>query len=174
MNTIDAIIKRKGIRSFTDKEISQEHLKILIHSANAAAISGGGRPGTNSARQITVIKSIEILYRIEKTIERIRGIANALYNAKTLIILSAPQNQFHAEQFDCALSIQNIALAATELDLNSIIMTGVITALNSDNDLMKSLNLPAEFEPLIAIAVGYTNNTDIKVREYFDSNVNYV
>lgn len=174
MNTIDAIIKRKGVRSFTDKELSKEQLKILIHAANAAAISGGGRPGTDSARQITIIQSIEILNKIETTIENTRGIANALYNARTLIILSAPHNQFHAEQFDCALSIQNIALAATELDLNSIIMTGVIRAVNSDKDLKNALNLPEGFEPLIAIAVGYTNNTDIKVREYFDSNVNYI
>ncbi|MGL5633845.1 MAG: hypothetical protein ACRDDL_02055 [Sarcina sp.] len=42
MNTLDAIIKRKGVRDFTDQQISKDQLKNLIHAANAA-ISGGGR-----------------------------------------------------------------------------------------------------------------------------------
>lgn len=174
MNTLDAIVKRKGIRNFTDKQISKDQLKTLIHAANSAAISGGGRPGTDSARQITIVQSLEVINNIEKTIEGIMGLANALYNAKTFILISAPKNQFQAEQLDCALAIQNIALAATEMDLNSIIMTGPIFAINANEDLKNKLNLPEGFVPFIGIAVGYTNSTDIKVREYKDTNVNYV
>ncbi|MGL4850584.1 MAG: nitroreductase family protein [Clostridium sp.] len=174
MNTLDAIIKRKGIRSFTDKQISKDELKTLIHAANSAAISGGGRPGTDSARQITVIQNQEILSTIESTLEKALGLKNAFYNAKTFILISAPKNQFQAEQLDCALAIQNIALAATEMDLNSIIMTGPIFAINTNEDLKSKLNLPKGFTPYIGISVGYTNSTDIKSREYKDTNVNYI
>lgn len=174
MNTLDAIVKRKGIRNFTEEQISKDQLKTLIHAANSAAISGGGRPGTDSARQITVVQNLEVINNIEKTIEDIMGLPNALYNAKTFILISAPKNQFQAEQLDCALAIQNIALAATELDLNSIIMTGPIFAINANENIKNRLNLPEGFIPYIGISVGYTNSTDIKIREYADTNVNYV
>jgi len=41
MQTFEAIINRKGVRSFTDQQITDEQLKKLIHAANAAPISGG-------------------------------------------------------------------------------------------------------------------------------------
>ncbi|MGL5633846.1 MAG: hypothetical protein ACRDDL_02060 [Sarcina sp.] len=87
----------------------------------------------DSARQIIVVQNLEILDSIEATIKNSIGLPNALYNSKTLIIISAPKNQYQAEP----LAIQNIALAATEMDLNSIIMTSPLYAININEDLKK-------------------------------------
>ncbi|WP_297634938.1 nitroreductase family protein [uncultured Clostridium sp.] len=174
MNTLDAIIKRKGVRNFTDEQLSKDKLKTLIHAANTAAISGGGRPDSDSARQITVVQNLDVLNSINATIEKSIGLPNALYNAKTLIIVSAPKNQYGAEQLDCALAVQNIALAATDMSLNSIIMTAPLYAINMNEDLKNNLNLPEGFTPYLCICVGYTNDTSIKTREYIDTNVNYI
>lgn len=38
MNTFDAIVKRKRIHNFSDKQISKNQLKTLIHATNSAAI----------------------------------------------------------------------------------------------------------------------------------------
>ncbi|MFC6171865.1 nitroreductase family protein [Loigolactobacillus jiayinensis] len=169
MQTFDAIIKRKGIRSFNAKQISNEQEKKLIHAANAAPISGGGF--RDSARQITFVQKPELLQQISKLAG---DDGDPLYGAPTLIILSAPENSFHAEQIDIGLMAQSILLAATDLGLDTILITGIIAGLKADAKLLAALNLPQDYQPFVGIVIGYTDDTTVKTRAYRDDNVNYI
>lgn len=172
MQTFDTIITRKGVRSFTDQQISDEQLKKLIHVANASPISGGGF--RDSARQLTVIKNVGFLNKISEIVGAERGGDNPLYGAKTLIIISAPENTFHAEQLDVGIMAQTILLGATDMGLNSILMTSIIHALRTDTELNTKLNIPNKYVPYVGIAIGYTDDDTVKTREYRDDNVNYI
>ncbi len=174
MNTIDSIIKRKSVRQFNNTQITKEQLNKLVQAANAAPISGGGLPDSGSYRHITVIQNEKVLQAITKGTEEIIKLPNALYNAPTLIIISSRENKFNAQQLDSALVAQNVTLAATDLGLNSIIMSGVIVPINVNNELKALLNLPEGCIPYIAIAVGNTDDTSVKIREFSDLNVSYI
>lgn len=170
MQTFEAIINRKGVRSFTDQQITDEQLKKLIHAANAAPISGGGF--TNSARQLTIIQNEGMLNRISKAASR--GGNDPLYGAKTLIVISAPENTYHVEQLDVGILAQTILLAATDLGLNALVMSSFTQAFKEDTELLSTLNIPNRYTPYIGVVVGYTDDEAVKIREYRDDNVNYI
>lgn len=172
MQTFDSIIKRKGVRSFTNKKINKEQLEKLIHSANASPISGGGY--RDSKRHITILQDEELLNLISTKASSNSGNNDPLYGAKTLFILSAPENSFHAEQLDIGIMSQAILLEATDLGLNSILMTSIIKTVKTDDMLISALNIPKNYIPFIGIVVGYTDDETIKVREFKDDNVNYI
>ncbi|EGO8595809.1 nitroreductase family protein [Enterococcus faecalis] len=81
---------------------------------------------------------------------------NLLYGAKTLIVISAPENSFHAEQFDVGIMAQTILLEATDLGLNSIVMTSIIPALKEER-IISTLTLPNGYIPFIGVALGNTD-----------------
>ncbi|GLB28471.1 hypothetical protein LAD12857_03940 [Lacrimispora amygdalina] len=172
MQTFEAIIYRKGVRSYTNQQVSDEQLKKLILAANAAPISGGGY--RDSARQLTIIQNMELLNRISKTAGEMMGGGDPIYGAKTLIIISAPENSFHAEQIDVGLMAQSVLLAATDMSLNTILMTSVIAAFQANAELLSAINLPQGYHPFVGITVGYTDDDTVKTREYKDDNVNYL
>jgi len=172
MQTFDAIMNRKGVRSFTSQQISSEQLRKLIHAANAAPISGGGF--TDSARHLTIIQNEDMLSRISKAASEKRGGSDPLYGAKTLIVISAPENAYHVEQLDVGIMAQTILLMATDLGLNSIVMTSFTQAFMEDTELLPALCLPDRYTPYIGVVVGYTDDKTVKTREYRDNNVNYI
>lgn len=174
MNTLDSIIKRKSVRSFNNEQISEEQLEKLIQAAKAAPISGGGR--ADSARHIAVVQNVDVLKDLSDVVAKLVPIPspNPLYGTKTLIVFSAPSNQFKAEQLDVALSAQNVSIAATGMGLNSIIMTGPVYAFNASEELKSKLNIPEGYTPYISIAVGNTDDTSVKTREFDDTNVSYI
>lgn len=172
MQTFEAIINRKGVRSFNSQQITIEQLRKLIHAANAAPISGGGF--ADSTRHLTVVQDEIVLTRISKVAEDKRRGGDPLYGAKTLIIISAPENTFHAEQLDVGIMAQTLLLAATDLGLNSIVMTSFTQAFKDDPELHSMLSIPKGYTPFIGVVVGYTDDETVVTRKYKDQNVSYI
>lgn len=176
MNTFDSIIKRKSIRNFNDTSIIKEQIDKLIHAAKAAPISGGGF--ADSDRHISVVQNSKVLNDLSNGIVKLGLMASQnqtpLYNASTLLVFSAPKNRFDAQQLDVALSAQNASITASDMGLNSIIMTGPAYALNADITLKQSLGIPVGYTPYIALIVGHTDDSTVKTREYNDHNVAYI
>lgn len=172
MQTFEAIINRKGVRSFNNQQITTDQLRKLIHAANAAPISGGGF--TDSARHITVVQDEVMLTRISKAAADKKRGGDPLYGAKTLIVISAPENTYHVEQLDVGIMAQTLLLEATDLGLNSIVMTSFTQAFKEDPELHLKLSIPDKYTPFIGVVVGYTDDETAKTREYKDQNVNYI
>lgn len=172
MQTFEAIINRKGVRSFNNQQITADQLRKLIHAANAAPISGGGF--ADSARHLTVVQDEVILTHISKAAADKKRGGDPLYGAKMLIIISAPENTYHVEQLDVGIMAQTLLLEATDLGLNSIVMTSFTQALKEDPDLYLKLSIPDKYTPFIGVVVGYTDDETVKMREYKNQNVNYI
>lgn len=97
-----------------------------------------------------------------------------LYGAPALIVISSKPNIFQAEKYDVGIAIKNISIAATDMGLNSVVMTGVIMALANDVNLSKKVEISEGLSPMIALAVGYTDDISEKIRHYTEENVNFV
>ena len=81
-----------------------------------------------------------------------------LYNAPCVIIIAIEENISYAK-VDAGIAVENIALAAKSIGLDSVIlgMPGVIFSGEKADYWRKRLNIPDDYIYGIAIAVGYAD-----------------
>ncbi|MFU0828573.1 MAG: Nitroreductase [Lachnoclostridium sp.] len=156
MNTLEAILKRKSVRSFSDK-LTKEELKTILKAAYASPV---GRAMYENVH-LTVITNKELLEKIDSN-----GAAffqnpaiHPLYNAPVLIIVSAKlaNSADNVGYSNCAIIVENMALAAVEMGLGACHIWGATAALSKNQELLKELKLPEGFTPCCGIVLGKTN-----------------
>lgn len=142
---LEAINDRFSCRKFQEKQIFKEDLNVILSAGMMAPVGRGRYDDIN----ITVIQNKELLEKINKAAGR-----SVFYNAPTLIIISAKDDEFHLKEQDCACVAENMILQATDLSLGSIYLNLVIHVI-SEGDLLKELNLKEGFKPLVGVGIGY-------------------
>ena len=165
MNVNDAVMKRKSIRSYKDKEVSAE---------NIAKIVGAGRWAPNAGvYNMSVIRNKDLMRRInEKTLEAMRNSGNdflmeraalpgylPLYSGPVVILLSGPTDVAHT-QANCAVSVENMLLQATELGLGSCFLRSPSYALNNPANaaLAREAGIPEGSRMECGLVFGYTDD----------------
>ncbi len=155
MNTLEIIKQRSSTRSYSGRPLSEQEIQTLIHAGLQA-------PTATNRREIhfSVLKSSNpILGEIEAEKNRLREeepAQNFYYDAPTVIILGA-ESAFKWSPVDAGIAVENIALAAEDLGLGSVIIGCIYDALRGEKSeyFNKALNFPEGYVYEIAIAVGY-------------------
>ena len=160
MNTLEAICSRKSIRSYTGESITNEELNTLLKAANASPVG----MGQFESLHLTVITNKELLGKIEATTAAMFGKPDMhpLYGAPTLILVSSKKPAPMMENVaysNAAIMVHNMALAATELGVGSCYIWGATAALSRNAEILAKLDLPEDFIPCCAIALGKTDCT---------------
>ena len=172
MNTFENLYSRRSIRNFNGKNISDEQLKEILKTAYAAPI---GRAKYESV-MLTVISNREFLDKWEKTV----AIAfnnpdmHPFYNAPLVILVSSQMpdpNMYNVNYSNCAIVVQNMAIGATEMGIGACHIWGAVRGLN--DELIKELNIPQDFVPCCAIALGQMDE-EYTLREVIDNRINTV
>lgn len=156
MNVILQNIKnRRSIRSFENKQITDEELNLLLEAA-VYAPSGMNR----QCWKFTALQNNEMLKNLSTNIKISLGMPqDRLYNfygAPTLIIVSNDRS-CKTGALDCAAALENIFLAATSLGLGSC----WINQLNDCCDqaeirtLLTSFDIPENHIVWGCAAIGY-------------------
>lgn len=142
--------QRKSIRQYKEKfQITEEQLEYILFSAMTAPIS---RKDYESIK-ITVVQDKNIL---QEMIDAFSGIMNPFYGAPTVIIVSTkPSEVKNIEYLNVGGMIENMLLAATDLELGSIYLTTFLRKIKDRKDLLEKLAIPNEYIPLAAVGVGY-------------------
>ncbi len=165
MHTLSILEKRKSCRYYTEGLISQEELEAILMAGNAAPI------GMNRIRDIKifVIQNPSLLMELEENTQLIyarMGLKmDGIYNAPTLIIVTVKklEGAFQKAQYcSAACIIENMLIAATEMELGNIFLTGVATALNENEVLLRKIGIPEDYEAVGAMAVGKTEEEETK------------
>ena len=155
MNTkLDMIFKRRSIRSYADKPVSDERVRDLLEAAMAAPSAVAKDPWH---------------FIIVRDANRLKRIAEGLPNGKMLgdaavgIIVCGDTEKAHDQQLsyllqDCSAAIENILLAASELGLGACWL-GVHPREERVDHLRDMLDIPAGVIPVSAIAVGWPAET---------------
>lgn len=158
MNALDVIFSRKSIRSYTGKAPDAQALRLILKAAYAAPV-GMGR---YDSLHITVVRSTDYLARLETSAGAQLGREDyhPLYGAPVLVILSSvfpgiPTD--NSSYSNCAILAENMAIAAADLGVGACLIWGTIRALNKDPELLAELNLPENFMPCCAVALGETD-----------------
>lgn len=148
---------RKSVRCYTGEMPSEAELNLILKAAYAAPV-GMGR---YDSLHITVVRNQDYLSRLEAAAGAQLGKENyhPLYGAPVLMIFSSifpgiPTD--NSSYSNCAILAQNAALAAVSLGIGTCHIWGAIRALNKEPSLLAELNLPENFAPCCAIALGKT------------------
>ena len=155
MNTLESIFSRKSVRSFTGKP-TEDELKTILKAAYASPI---GRAKYENVH-LTVITNQELLDKIDTIAAAFfrNPEIHPMYNAPVYIVVSAKLSNpaDNVGYSNCAIVVENMALAAVEMGLGACHIWGATIALSQNKELLKELNLPEGFTPCCGIILGKT------------------
>ncbi len=146
---LSIIFKRRSIRKYQNREVSNELINKLLRAAMSAPSACNQQPW-----HFVVIRDRVILNQLSE----IHGGFNNLKGAPLAILVcgepGAATLEFYWEQ-DCAAATQNILLAATESGLGAV-WQGINPRGGDDSDtIRKLLELPQHIIPFSLIAAGH-------------------
>ena len=164
---IEAIAKRKSIRSFKDQKVEQEKVESLLRAAMRAPSGINGQPW-----EFVVVDDKVVLADILK----LNPPARALQTAPLAIIVLEKEIPFRVEKGlnwltpqDLGACTENILLQAVEEGLGAGWM-GVGPGTPGQDALAQLLGLPEGVKPYSIVGVGYpADDVDLEAVDRFDS-----
>jgi nitroreductase len=164
METLQAIFKRRSIRKFTDKEITDKQIKTLLEAAMMAPTAVNAQEW-----EFLVIRDKKQLIEITK----IHPHAQMLKQAAAAIIVCGNTSKEILPGYwigDCGACSQNILLAATDIGLGSVWL-GVQPNEKRVQDMKELFKLPKHIIPFNVIALGYPAEKRDEKDRYDDKKV---
>lgn len=173
--TIEALMGRRSVREYRAEQISDEELSDILVAAKFAPSSYGKQD-----RHMTVIQNKKFLEEIVKATERENERTGKqfapghrpFYNAPTVVVFSAPENNEYAHE-DAAFASLNLMTAAFAYGLGSCYIGSLASGLRSP-EIMKQLGLPEGFVPVGCVAVGYASEHPPEAKPRREDDVNYI
>ena len=165
MNTFDAILARKTIRSYTNQPVEKEKLEQIAVAGNQAAIAG--------SLEFIVITNQEVLHTIQKSakefflhsgVEKLIKLASlpsyeVLHNAPAgIAVVTNTSNDPHIMRMNSANSgcaVQNMLIAATDLGLGSCYADSGAVAF-SNPELKQAIGIPEDKTVSAIVTLGYS------------------
>jgi len=152
----EVIKKRRAVRKYEDKEVSNEVIEKLIDAARLAPSGMNSQPW-----RFLVVKDKDKLKKIRKLYTDSRkklGVyaqdTSFIENIAMIIVLFDKKNKYGKN--DCLLAIENILLAATDLRLGSLCLGAMMTE-EGVGGLRDVGKIPDDLEIVLPVVVGYAD-----------------
>ena len=151
MNTQEALITRKTIRTYTPEQLTEAQLQNILNAAYAAPIAGG----VYKTMRLTVIQNPALLDKIRAAYREEGVKADMLFGAPTMILVSGLKTFDDTALFaNVGCIIENIQLSAWEMNLGAVFNWMAGTALPKYPNLLAELGIPEDFKPLSGVVIG--------------------
>ena len=145
----DLYLKRRTCRSYKPIEVEEDKLTYILDAGMHAPVSRG----SYKDYLLYSLKG-EKFERIISIIKNVRGI-DVSYNSKNVILLFSKNNSEVLANQDAGSIIENMCLAASDLDLGSTFSYSVARLIASSKECLEILNVPTEYKILSGTFVGY-------------------
>lgn len=182
--TIETILNRRSVRVYSDEQIKQEDLDLVLKAGLFSPSGCNMQPW-----HFTVVQNEEIINKLNVETKKVllksdndhfKNFAtnekyNIFYDAPTIIVISGEKSALVPET-DCSAATENMILAAESLGIGTC-WIGLITFLfrsESGAEYSKMLEIPEEYEPYYAITLGYKKIADPKPQPRRENTVNYI
>ena len=164
---IEAIAKRKSIRSFCDKPVAPEKVESLLRAAMRAPSGINGQPW-----EFVVVNDRQVL----TAMQQLGGSWRPLQTAPLAIVVLEEDLPFRIEKGltwlnhqDLGACTENILLQVVEEGLGAVWM-GVGPGTPSQAALGELLGLPQNVRPYSIIGIGYpAEDADLEVADRFEA-----
>ena len=175
MNTLDAILSRRSTRKFQAKAVEREKLEKIVEAGRFAPTGGNCQSNhffvlTNPSVLAKVVELVQSAFaKMELREDLYKSLQNSIrlsqkgsyvfdYNAPALIVV-ASQKEYGNNMADVACALENMMLAANELDLGSCYINQ-LKWLNEDPALLaffRELGLKDSERIYGSVAIGYAD-----------------
>ena len=175
MNALDAILTRRSTRKFRQKSVEQDKLKQIVEAGRFAPTGGNCQSNhffvlTNPAVLAKVVELVQSAFaKMELREDLYKSLQNSIrlsqkgsyvfdYNAPALIAV-ASQKEYGNNMADVACALENMMIAANELDLGSCYINQ-LKWLNEDPSLLayfRELGLKDSERIYGSVAIGYAD-----------------
>ena len=145
----DLYLKRRTCRSYEPIEVEEDKLTYILDAGMHAPVSRG----SYKDYLLYSLKG-EKFERIISIIKNVRGM-DVSYNSKNVILLFSKNNSEVLANQDAGSIIENMCLAASDLDLGSTFSYSVARLIASSKECLEILNVPTEYKILSGMFVGY-------------------
>lgn len=182
-STIETILNRRSVRVYSDEQIKQEDLDLILKAGCFAPSGCNLQPWL-----FTVVQNKKLLKKIsdeskkeflDHENEMFRKMANnsnynIFYNSRTVIVFSGEKTSPTAI-IDCSAAAQNMLLAADTLNIGTC-WIGLCTFLfrNKPEESKNLLQIPEGYEPYFAITLGYKKYSDPKPAPRRENVITYI
>ena len=166
MEAIEAILTRRSIRKYSEKEISPERIKQLLEAAMQAPSANNCQPW-----HFVIISD-------KKTLTAIREFhpgAQMLNEASCAILICGYLKLQSYKTYwavDCGAATQNLLIAAHAIGLGAVWL-GVYPRDERMNPIKKLFNLPENIQPFALVSIGYPAEEKEMVYRYKPERVHY-
>lgn len=147
---MNSIFKRRSIRQYEDKQITEEQIELLLKAAMSAPSACDTRPW-----EFIVILDKSVLNQIAEAHPHAKMVR---HSNCAIVVCAKPEVQIGVSDGyfpqDCGAATQNILLQACELGLGTV-WCGVYPKTDRIADIRRILHIPDEIIPFNVIAVGY-------------------
>ena len=145
----DLYLKRRTCRSYKPIEVEEDKLTFILDAGMHAPVSRG----SYKDYLLYSLKG-EKFERIISIIKNVRGM-DVSYNSKNVILLFSKNNSEVLANQDAGSIIENMCLAASDLDLGSTFSYSVARLIASSKECLEILNVPTDYKILSGVFVGY-------------------
>lgn len=166
MDVIEAVMGRRSIRKYTNKEVPDETVKQLLRAAMSAPSAGNEQPW-----QFIVIRQRAIL----DAIPSIHPHSHMLKEAALAIAICGDLNFEVFKDFwvqDCSAATQNMLIAAHGLGIGAVWL-GFFPLPDRVTGLKRLLSLPEHVIPLSMVSMGWPAEEKAPTMRYLEDRVHY-
>ncbi|MGO5065954.1 nitroreductase family protein [Clostridium sp. LCP25S3_F8] len=163
---MNAILKRRSIRKYKDKKISDDIVEGLLRAGMAAPSAVNEQPW-----QFIVLRDKEIMKKITKVHEY----SKMLLEADVAIVVCGDKSKELIDDFwvqDCSAATENILIEAEDRGLGAVWL-GVYPIKERIEGIKEILNLPECITPLSVIPIGYPNEDKKPIDRFDKERVHY-
>ncbi len=160
--TMNSILTRSSIRAYTSEALTDSELSAIKQAALAAPTAMNRQERrfifVNSKANLDALDAaiVDVIRDSGDTVvlERImsRG-GSVTYGAPLVVIICAKPAKFAG--VDCGIAVENIALAAKSMGLDSVILGMPAMVFDKNPDIRTRFGIPEGYEFFIAISVGH-------------------
>jgi len=160
MSVYDTIKKRRTIRKFTQKKIEKSDLLECLNAARLAPSGANKQP----LEYVIVTKALDEVFECTKWAGYLKdGAPKEDERPPVYIVVLSNTEISTSARYDAGLSAENLILTALEKGIGCCIIKSVIK-----EKLIEILNIPANYEIEMVIAMGYPKQESVEA-EFKDS-----
>ncbi|MBN1782380.1 nitroreductase family protein [bacterium] len=137
---IDFILSAYSTRTFSEKPVQDSEIEQILKCGIKAPSARNSQPW-----KFTVVKDTS----------KVQGLFRSINQGNVIIIVSGPEEGRNID-FDCALAVENMYLAAQGMGLGARIYTGPVRRI--DEEMKKTLAVPDGYRVVALLRIGNLDN----------------